>query len=956
MALLATWNDERVETAARLLLDAASAEGCLHNPWSIAELRPDSGDLDRLLQCAGRHVASWDAMLRRGSRLAQGISLPEELGTLLPTQRECLGLLILMLLAGFSRRHGNTEACFLPCRRHLDPALDRLLFQGGTLHRNVQEAIVDACERFRLRLAGAEHSVQRWYLTVRFHEGIPLNGLLRRLPFWLHGLGMPLHIELLRQPGALYAPSLEQAWRSLERFARRQRSWDKTRADLSRVAWFHGCDFDALLGAIQVFQPPVSTGGGASIGPSESTVENEIPGAESLEDVADCLLCLDTSKPSPRLLARPSLDVFTQELQGDRYELLLEGRWSTALLRGPDGSYSLDPPEFSVPFQATCVVRLLDEEDQPVPGERTLPLLPEDEVLLFDDSGQPALAPLATSQGYWIVAPRGTILLHGPAAARSELRGDHVLIWLPPGWSSQTFLSLEGEILWSPGTPRRVSPPWLKQIQLVENPESPGEFAIQKPTWVHVESIRGAGVELVRSGERWRLPQGNTFPALVDLSLMVREGTERWVLSRRVATRAALLLPTQEGSWREVPQEELEREVLASSSVRVCAPGGYAQLYYGDIPGQQAPQRAKALVGLPGRGEELALGSSRRKAPLELQKLGVSVVHRGLVQQGEVGGGKLRLTLRRPIQLRPEHRVLLWFRGRAPELVPASCHEEQWEISLPEKAQDLRVAALLFKETWQGSWWHSSWWEAVEEHPSPREALLLLRWLWLPILAEPIRERLREYVEKHPVETLISWGLLPWTAEEENPQRQEKIKEAGRVKFVQGETLWPSLPNDDSWEQAARSILLGTRICSPELAMALYEKVHVDLLHRVQPQALVPWGNLMLRFSAVWPDGSCQGRSYSEIQNARARRGQWSRAFRFLDPNQAINDKKKNKALNELRRQACLLMGLEENQMLEWMNNAAYTPVIEPHLKVSLHHEIFRRLVAISLLDKEVVR
>jgi hypothetical protein len=299
---------------------------------------------------------------------------------------------------------------------------------------------------------------------------------------------------------------------------------------------------------------------------------------------------------------------------------------------------------------------------------------------------------------------------------------------------------------------------------------------------------------------------------------------------------------------------------------------------------------------------------------------------------------------------------LLWFRGRAPELVPASCHEEQWEISLPEKAQDLRVAALLFKETWQGSWWHSSWWEAVEEHPSPREALLLLRWLWLPILAEPIRERLREYVEKHPVETLISWGLLPWTAEEENPQRQEKIKEAGRVKFVQGETLWPSLPNDDSWEQAARSILLGTRICSPELAMALYEKVHVDLLHRVQPQALVPWGNLMLRFSAVWPDGSCQGRSYSEIQNARARRGQWSRAFRFLDPNQAINDKKKNKALNELRRQACLLMGLEENQMLEWMNNAAYTPVIEPHLKVSLHHEIFRRLVAISLLDKEVVR
>ena len=851
MGLLDSWQDERIESAVELLLRAAEDTGCLNNPtWSIAELGMSAPDLDRLLGVANRNVSSWSHILRREFHfMAREIRLPERLGTLRPSGRECLGLLVLALLAELSRRHGSTEACFRPCRRKLEPELEGLLFQGGSLHRFVQAAIVQASERFRMRLAGPEHSVQRWYLTVRMHEGFPGNNLENRLPSWLHGLGVPLHLELLLSNGPLGSTSVQQLWSRLSSFARGKSPRDGVRLFLESSVWFRGQDVDGLLQAIEEYQPP-SHGtssvflGGGPIDEREEELEVEMPVSLRL-----------APGPRPGLLARPDPAALCMDLPGNRYEVLVEGRWQGALLRDGNGGWAwTEEGWLVVPFRSTCAVQLLDEEDRPLEGERSLRVLPEEGVIVLDSSGNLAKGALDSSQGYWLIAPANASWRGAPAGAYATAREDRCLLWLPPGWGPEVELHLEDELLWSPGRLRLERPAWLDLVELEENPKIPGEFEVLVPYSAQLEAVRVGGKTLALLQERrFRLPE-LTDP-LVDVRLILRSASGRWWVSRRVVARAALLLCGEDGSWREsAPGEVLDLETLTSTTVRVCAPGNLQGLYFDHALGRRVPQRAGVLTGFPGRGEALQLGPLSPGQTEDFRPLQVSVVNHGLVCGGALHPGRLTLELRRKIRLRKEHRVLLWRGTDPPLLCPVSESGSSIEVEIPAGVRGVRAAALLYRETWLGSWWQQDW--HADLAPTREQAVeffLWLRWLRLPFLEEKAAGIVRKLAAGYPAEALLAWSILPREHDGDDEGRKERLRRWMQLQ-VQGGTLTPAgLPEGEAWRQAVRLLLLETEFPVAEVE-TMYSRVHVETLHHPIAQALLPWGTALLGVSGRWPD------------------------------------------------------------------------------------------------------
>lgn len=523
-------------------------------------------------------------------------------------------------------------------------------------------------------------------------------------------------------------------------------------------------------------------------------------------------------------------------------------------------------------------------------------------------------------------------------------------MWLPPNWTPQVAVELAGETIWSPGATRRERPPWLEHLQLDENPMNPGEFEVIRPSWVTLRSARAQGQTLRLQGDRLFLPATQAKEPLVDVHLVVQAGAERWLVSRRVVVRAALLLAREEGAWREVRDEELNLRTLESSTVRVCAPRALPGLFFGDALGRRVPQRAGVLAGLPGLGERLALGALHPRG--ELHGLGVTVVNRGLVEQGEVARDRLTLTLNRELKPRNEHRLLLWFQGRPPELHKITWRGATAEISLPGNGQGLRVAALLFKETWLGGWWSPSWPDVVASHPDPREVFLLLRWLRLPILSAAALPTLRAHIERHPSEALIAWGVVPRGEPEQETAAQRTARLAAHQIQLHGTPLEPtSLPGGELWRLAVRSVFFGTRIRTPGQVLAMFEQVHGRLLHQPTAQALMPWGNLLLAFSAWWPADACQHEHEKDRSSAQGRRSQWRNAFRFLDPQQTITDRKRRWALDDLKDRAAETLEVPRPDLEQWLKEALQETPQGARIPAALHQDPFRRLVATMLLD-----
>ncbi|MCS6899871.1 MAG: hypothetical protein RMJ98_09375 [Myxococcales bacterium] len=956
MGVLDAWQDQRIETAVGLLLAAADSSGCFTNStWSMAEIGLTPLDLDRLLGVATRSIPTWEWVLRRDFQpLSGSVQLPETLGTMAPTAKEALGLLFIALLAGLSRRYGNTEACFRPCQRHLPEGLRNLLFQGSTLHRLVQPAIEEASSRFRLRLAGPEHSFQRWYLTVRLHEGLPINNLKNRLPAWLHGDNLPLHLTLLLAPGSLHAPSFKKVWHQLLRFARTRafhQEWDRMRLTLENSIWFQGQNIDELLDAITSFQPPVylPTTPGAVI-PTPATEEDisEIEVATELR--------LDVASLRPLLKAHSPASALGAGLMGVRYEVHIEGAWQDALLRDPDGELRwMEGGWLEVPFRPTCAVQLLDEEDQPVPGDFCLRLFSEEEVRIFDDQGNPAQEPLQTSCGYWFLAPQGAVWEQAPPEARSIPRQERALLWLPPGWSPQVALRLDGELLWSPTAPRPPRPLWLEQIRLEANPANPGEFEILKPAGCILRAAWVEGTPLpIRGGNLLHLPA--TREPLVEVRMEVRHEERSWMVRRRVATRAALLLadPREEQrGWRECrPGEELDLRALEATPVRFCALPHQTSVFFEQALGCPLPRRTGILRGMLGRGEQMALGPEHPRNPEDLTPLGVTVVHRGLIRRGSVEEGRLKLVLRRKIQLRPEHRVLLWFKGRPPQLAPIMQDGDELVIPLTASGEDLYAAALVFRNTWLGVWWTEHWWQCLEDSGiSELECFLWLRWMRLPLLSTPAQEKIRNLARRAPTEALLAWEILPREQPDDPANTKERIRQMMQP-HVEGGAFAPEVwPDGESWRQVVRSLLLGTDF-DPTAVQRMYTEVHERLLHRPVSRALLPWGRALLEVSERWPLAACQCTSEQERRNAPGRRIQWRCIYLHIEPGQTVTKPVFKKALKALKEQAAAALRLPLDELERLLEEACSTGRQTVASLAALHLGIFRRLVAVLLLEK----
>lgn len=949
MGLLDSWTDGRIEPAVELLLQAAESTGCLGNPtWSIAELGMSIPDLKKLRDAATRNASSWTVILRRNFHyMTHEIRLPERLGTLRPSGRECLGLLSLAILAELSRIYGDTGACFLRCRRELPPALESLLFQGGSLNRFVQPAIEEACHRFRLRFAGPNLSVQRWYLTVRLHEGFPGNNLENRLPSWLHGLGLPLHLSLLLSADTLGSSSLGLFWSKLVKFARKKASRDQTRVVMESSVWFRGQDVEALLDAIEDFSPPAHS----SAALSHLTT---VPVDEDLQEIeAKTLLRLDVSRKPIGLRARPEAATLSEGLDRERYEVLIEGKWQGALLRGASGQMEWLEEDgwILVPFRSTCTVKLLDEEDRPVEGERSLRVLPEGEVLVFDSTGNAVGGVLEASQGYWLVAPQGATWEGAPAGATAAKREEHCLMWLPPGWGPGTEVRLDEEVLWSSGCPRIPRPPWLAQVVLQENPTNPGQFEVILPPEAQLEAVRLDGRELALVVTRFHLP-AQPDP-LVDVRIVVRQGPSRWVVSRRVVARGALLLTEATGGWREsAPGEVLDQEELANTTVRVCAPRDKQRLYFGSAMGGKAPQRAGVLTGPPGRGEPLLLGPSSPRSSEDFWPLRVSVVSRGIVQSGGLENRHFSLKLRRKIKNQPEHQVLLWPGNALPVLFPVTWTEDAIELDLPPDIHEVRAAALLYKQSWIGGWWSPDWCTALE--PAPEEMVeffLWLRWLRLPFLEERAVETVRKLACQYPSELLLAWSILPREHDEDSPERKKRLHRLMQLRTRGGPVTPTSLPDGESWRQAVRLLLLETDF-EKEKVDEMYSRVHVDALHHPIAQALLPWGTSLLGISERWPVTACHGANYQQQKNADGRRSQWRHAFRHLDPQKVIKPRTRTKALDEMKWQAASALATSLDTLEQMLAGACTPPPHSPAISAALHQEMFRRLVATILLDQ----
>lgn len=796
-----------IGAAAARIARTAETLGFGASAWSLAELRPDQEDYAWL--------CDWMAHLSSGvaARCLEGQWRKFTQDELTFSYSAGIGALLLVSAAEIARRQATLDSLWAAVRQGPFPRTTRsLLFVQGYPIGAYKDAVEQAARWLHLRHVFGIEGVQNWYNTVYLQFGFSHPGLVRRLPEWLVGQGQTQSIQQLLS-GPMRSETFYVLWEALRYF--RYNNWTEAqlRALLRVSPWVLPEWADDLVRGARA-KPYLSDGSTTTTAPSFEDIQEPFLSVPRLR--------WDLVHP-PRFVCAV-INLAELSLQEDWYDIVIAGRVCGRLRRTTDGTYLASTDEIELPEIAPQLPARLVAPDGQAAQSLTLELwdVNEDVTAFSARSGErfdPWKQVMRPQTGVFLLLAADLVLQPEVRAFYAFSEPARKLRYLAPGWSQETRVLLEGQVLWQPylTQPPARGPEQTLTPAIRVQPSSPGErlffgeqvrLAITLPEGSSLAFVRTCGHPL--AFERLSSNQALTEPLAVtpmlftlqevcriELLLGVKTGSTTASLHHFVElplTGAAILSAQGWIALRASDALELEQGRLQPVKVFVMDIGRWA-LLEGDLWVGRPWKTPRPLSALSGFGAPLKLCEGAYNHYQEPRVLACEVIDHGLLTAVEVDPishptRTVALKLSRSIEAGAEHTILWWDQnGTIQTLVPECCELQGqamwWLASVGAGLTQPLAVALAYNGLRLGSWWSAQWHRDLRQstRQPPQTVAALLRWFHLPLLGHTFQEAVVRFAFTYPGETLAAW-----------------VSESGLPHPLQ----WSEV--DDGWLSAVRAI------------------------------------------------------------------------------------------------------------------------------------------------------
>lgn len=667
------------------------------------------GQAEELLCRASAHAL--DAVLGSGTPCLNGPGHIGHAGTIVSNDA-ALGL-VLLTVASFRARRlalpGEVWPAFAGMRFR-NPQTRRLLIDPtGQPTRSMKHSLDEACRALSLRQPSKLHDSQRWYHLVSLHAGL-LERDASRVVSWLD-VEKPQAIRDLLHDPRLRSPSFVQLWRAMANL----------RSGLDQVeAWrtIDGSPWvlhpDALLDALLAGPPPAC---------APDRVAHHQPQHEFIRAVSVRLR-------DGGLRLRLELDS-ALAFEGDRVDLLVDGAYRSRLLRQRDGTFRALDGSSTVETTITELPAALALRSPTGDIEHV------DLEVLSPSRGAPRC--LRRRADGWYVPDASTA--QGDAALVSledleELDGAHVL----------------GDVAWLDAPPplrARDRPMCTVEVIQVGTSSVAARVAVSTPPGHRVERVDAPWLTTSTIGHfEGRIPPEHARDPL-PLRVTVLNATGQETKDRLVASHAleGLLVrrATTSGGigWEWLDGGPLDRSALRLT-LRPLARANPADLVALETSGsayrlgKPAPHScATMLRECAWLGEPLDLVVPPR-LPSRSTRLSLALIDRGLFAhvRSPTTSGSLEAVMDHSIEAGGSaYRLVRWRRAGDVEVIAAP--DTLARIQLDPR--DTRAIGLAFAGERIGALWCDDWFVGLDAAHVSDEALQVVRWLRVPVLAPGAR-------------------------------------------------------------------------------------------------------------------------------------------------------------------------------------------------------------------------
>lgn len=827
--------DESVQTlqeALEALVNRASEEELIldgdfrSKPWSLVQLRADEADFEWLIEWA---EAIDEEFVRRivednewqGEDEAESLRFEEDRRGRIDIQglrfspREGLGWVLLLFLVEIARResdfHGELWHLFRLDRRGKDrfPASEQVLFDHGQPTRPLSDMLAGAANRLNLRQIHGRTGRLDLPHFVAVQCGLSHPTISRHLPSWLARSRPAGAIHYLLDEGELQSESFQRLWKGLLEFRQHPATEPALRQELRNSPWVvEDWEENLVACAGKVASPPSTpTTDEAEVEPAFLTPPR-----------------LDWPASGPPRFTTHLGDPGVLGLREQEYHLIIGGKRIGRFVRNEDEYIvrlkDLKDPNapISLPSVPNVHATLAVPGSTEVPNSLLLECWQADEaVTVFSlPSGERLAAsdstPMDPSRSYaLLLAPGQTI---APEPQRWEVIGTFGRIYLlPPNWSPELQVFLEGKPIWSPALQSTFAPPaWAEAVTMELARALPEvtlgdevQMLIRHPNAVTVDFVRGPSGSVGVS--RIAPDRTMTEPIRLDTSLVTPCLRLEMALSRkgtRARVRRAVELPVIGGTfldgatWEALGERvELSVEQARQSAFRIWPPtrwGGQNTVFEewalmeGDTWIGRPARRRRQVTGLQGFGAPLLLCRGPFNPLGGSIKLAKEVSNHGLCRDAQLiesGKQKLRLELNDEVEPGTLHRICWWdFNGSLHELTPRMqekdgiAQHDCWLADVPLGTSEPRGLAIAYDGNWLGGWWsvYPRNWPEDLDNPAlePERTAVFLRWWKFPMLASGSMQGIRRFALKHAAVVLPIWlastsplPILRWHAADE---------------------------------------------------------------------------------------------------------------------------------------------------------------------------------------------
>lgn len=692
--------------------------------------------------------------------------------------QEMFGALLLTLASEVCRTSSNEDSVWPAVIAVLkaDTVSFPALFVGGQPTTACKNAMAAGARRLQMRNLIDRYGAQEYFDTLKLQFGFTLRGVLRKLPQWLDGLGVPIAVRILTGVesgyGDLKSGSFTDLWKALHNFRRSRSSAEDVSILLRASPWIRP-EWAPEVITVAKLRPP--------------RISNPLDPPDVLErsNEAICEMLLHWDYP-----AKPEL--FLQLNEEQIYEILGDAETAIFVIDG------------------RVVDRWTAQESGGWRGKRTLPCQPlgaktnlQPKLLSISSEGKllREIDLLATGMGEPLLVFDLKLGKQVDLASRLDLSRDYALICDPDlsvpdatpflklkdravyrlasPWPHDLRVFCDGVLYWQPTSEQREP---LRPIRLtVESlPGETGEVGsvcrlnvAGVPEDALVVSLIAAGTTYptAQQGIYWQ----TTRPLQVSLGIALGEERLRVRVSgpsyaRTVTPKSSLNLrgiacfetgsnAEAEPKWTLLNRNRPLNRSDGAGRARVFAEASRSLLFEGSrFVGEVSP-RGLQLKDLYGWGAPLMVCGERQPSTILVESV------------DDYGKGKFLPPLfkgqtvaylgwRAPMPLSDEHQILVWpdFRQEPRRLRPneVSTQNDHALWKLPS-LESVAAMAVAYKGVRSASYWVSEPTINALRNARTPGLFALFRWLKLPILSSSFREPMQEAIVQAPAEFVTGW-------------------------------------------------------------------------------------------------------------------------------------------------------------------------------------------------------